>query len=126
MKRPSSSRAGASAGTPASPLPRFARAATLVATLVALLPTSTRAATPRVHAIVGARIVAAPGQTIERGTIVVRDGIITAVGADVAVPADARIWQADSLTIYAGLIDPYVQVPDTEARGASGRRSPPR
>ncbi|HET9326310.1 MAG TPA: amidohydrolase family protein [Candidatus Eisenbacteria bacterium] len=81
-----------------------------------------RAATPRVHAIVGARIVTAPGQTIERGTIVLRDGVITAVGADVAVPADARVWQADSLTIYPGLIDPFVLVPDESPRAASGNR----
>ena len=103
----------------------FSRAAAAVLALSLALSMPALAATPRVHAIVGARIVTAPGQTIERGTIVIRDGVITGVGAEVAVPADARIWQADSLTIYAGLIDPYVQVPDTEARGASGRRSTP-
>ena len=93
---------------------------------VAALPLFTLpsgAATPRVHAIVGARIVSAPGQIIERGTIVIRDGVITAVGAGVAVPADARIWQADSLTIYAGLIDAFVQPPETPATPrATGRR----
>jgi hypothetical protein len=63
------------------------------------------AATPRVHAIVGARIVTAPGQVIPRGTIVIRDGVIEAVGASVAVPADARVWDAESLTVYPGMID---------------------
>ncbi len=67
-----------------------------------------RAETPRVHAIVGARIVTSPGHVIEHGTIVLRDGLITAVGASVAVPADARIWPGDSLTVYPGLIDAYV------------------
>lgn len=66
------------------------------------------AATPRVHALTHARIVLAPGQVIERGTIVVRDGIVTAVGADVAIPADARVWEMDSLTVYAGLVDAFV------------------
>jgi imidazolonepropionase-like amidohydrolase len=72
------------------------------------------AATPRVHAIVGARIVTAPGQVIERGTVVIRDGLIEAVGASVTPPADARIWDAKGLTVYPGLIDPFA-APPTDA-----------
>ena len=109
-------------------IPSFSRtpwALGLAAAALTLLSWPTDAATPRVHAIVGARIVTAPGQTIERGTIVVRDGVITAVGADVAIPADARVWQADSLTIYPGLIDPFVQVPDESRTAGGGRRSTP-
>src|SRR5262245_57817526 len=75
--------------------------------LVLLVPAA-NAVTPRVHAIVGARIVVAPGQVIERGTIVIRDGVIVAAGANVAVPPDARVWRGDSLTVYAGMIDSYV------------------
>ncbi|MGH7730529.1 MAG: amidohydrolase family protein, partial [Candidatus Eiseniibacteriota bacterium] len=71
----------------------------------AAVPQPAPAATPRVHAIVGARIVAAPGQVIERGTLVMRDGILVAVGAGIPIPADARIWEGDSLTVYPGLID---------------------
>ena len=86
------------------------------------------AATPRVHAIVGARIVTAPGQVVERGTLVMRDGVITAVGANVTVPADARIWQADSLTIYPGLIDAFVLPSEPPAQSgapaAAGSRRP--
>ena len=78
------------------------------------------AVTPRVHAIVGARIVTAPGQVIPRGTIVMRDGVIVAVGADVKVPADARVWPGDSLTVYAGLIDPYVMLPEAAGSSAAG------
>ena len=65
-------------------------------------------ATPRVHAIVGARIVTSPGQVLERGTIVMRDGVIAAVGANIPVPADARVWESEGLTVYAGLIDAFV------------------
>jgi imidazolonepropionase-like amidohydrolase len=61
----------------------------------------------RVYAITGVRIVASPGHVIENGTIVVRDGLIEAAGAGVAVPADARVWDGAKLTAYAGLIDPY-------------------
>ncbi|HUT94069.1 MAG TPA: amidohydrolase family protein [Thermoguttaceae bacterium] len=63
--------------------------------------------TPDVHALVGARIVAAPGQVIDVGTLVVRDGVIVAVGPDAAVPPDARVWPMEGKTIYAGLIDAY-------------------
>lgn len=71
-----------------------------------------RDATPRVHAIAGARIVTAPGSVIARGTVVLRDGVIVAVGAEstVAVPADARVWSAEGRTIYAGFIEPLAEV----------------
>jgi len=55
-------------------------------------------------AITNARVVQAPGQVLERATVVVRNGLIDAVG-DVAPPFDARIIEGDSLTIYAGFID---------------------
>jgi hypothetical protein len=61
-----------------------------------------------VHAIRNARIVTAPGQIIARGTVVMRDGVIIAVGTSVAIPADARVWEGDSLTVYPGLIDAFV------------------
>src|SRR5215467_1590459 len=77
------------------------------------------AVTPRVHAIRNARIVTGPGNVIARGTIVMRDGLITAVGANVAIPADARVWEGDSLTIYPGLIDAFV-MPGAPAGAAGG------
>ncbi|MCH7754872.1 amidohydrolase family protein [candidate division KSB1 bacterium] len=63
--------------------------------------------TPKVHALVNARIVQAPGRVIEKGTIVLRDGTIEAVGAGVKPPADARVWDYEGLTIYPGLIESY-------------------
>src|SRR6185369_14156908 len=64
-----------------------------------------RSNTPSVHAFTNARIVTAPGKVIDNGTMVVRDGLITAVGANVAVPADARVWDMTGKTIYPGLIE---------------------
>ncbi len=71
-----------------------------------------RDASPRVHAITGARIVTAPGAVIERGTVVLREGVIVAVGAaaEVKIPADARVWPADGKTIYAGFVEPLAEV----------------
>ncbi|MEO8494148.1 MAG: amidohydrolase family protein [Planctomycetota bacterium] len=64
--------------------------------------------TPRVHALTGARIVVAPGRVFENGTVVVRDGVIEAVGdKDMKTPNDARIWDLAGKTIYAGFIDAY-------------------
>ena len=38
--------------------------------------------TPTLHALVGATIVTAPGKSIEKGTIVIRDGVVTSVSRD--------------------------------------------
>ncbi len=71
---------------------------------------------PGVHALVDVRIVTAPGEVIESGTVVIRDGLITAVGADIDVPPDARLHEFEQtdddapVTVYPGLIDPYVAV----------------
>src|SRR5215213_8621258 len=57
------------------------------------------------YAITNARIVPVSGPVIERGTVVIRDGLINAVGAQVSAPADARIIDGTGLTVYPGLID---------------------
>ncbi len=62
---------------------------------------------PRLHALTNARIVTSPGKIIEKGTILIRDGVIVAAGADVKVPADARVWDLAGKTIYPGFIDGY-------------------
>ncbi len=73
------------------------------------------------HALTGARIVRAPGDTLESGTIVVRDGLIEAVGRDRQPPADARVWNLTGFTIYPGLIELYFPLEaDDEATGETG------
>ena len=66
--------------------------------------------TPAVHALKNLTIIVAPGMRIEKGTIVVRDGVIESAGANVAIPADARIWDCSGFTAYAGLIDLYTDI----------------
>lgn len=73
-----------------------------------LRPPGFRPTPADVHALVGGRIVIAPGKEIEKGTIVLRAGRIEAVGADAAVPADARVHDMTGTTIYAGFIDAHV------------------
>jgi imidazolonepropionase-like amidohydrolase len=57
------------------------------------------------YAITNARIVTVSGPVIEKGTVVIRDGLIAAVGANVTAPADARLIDGTGLTVYPGLID---------------------
>lgn len=69
---------------------------------------------PEAHALVGVRVVTEPGNSIDNATVVVRDGVIEAVGADVAVPADAAVIEFEAaedqppVTVYPGLIEPYL------------------
>lgn len=67
--------------------------------------TGLRDNTPTVHAFTNARIVVAPGKIIARGTLVIRNGTIEAVGENVTPPADAHVWNLDGRTIYPGLIE---------------------
>ncbi len=42
---------------------------------------------------------------LEKATIIIRDGIIEAVGPDVKIPADAVVIDCKDLTVYPGMID---------------------
>jgi imidazolonepropionase-like amidohydrolase len=57
------------------------------------------------YAIRNAKIVTVSGATIENGTVVVRDGLIEAVGANLQVPGDAQVFDGAGLTVYPGFID---------------------
>lgn len=57
------------------------------------------------YAITNARIVPVSGENIEKGTVIIRDGLIEAVGVNVKVPADARVFDGTGLTVYPGFTD---------------------
>jgi imidazolonepropionase-like amidohydrolase len=57
------------------------------------------------YALTNVRIVTAPGKVIERGTVVVRDGRIAAVGPQVNIPGDVVRMDLSGHSVYAGLID---------------------
>lgn len=87
----------------------------------------TAAQAAHIYAIQGARLVPVSGGVLDSGTIVFADGVITAVGANVTVPAGAQIIAGQGLTVYPGLIDmgstaglampaaPRVENPETRA-----------
>lgn len=59
----------------------------------------------RTYAITNVNIIQGPGRKIDQGTIVIKDGLITAVGKGIAIPAEAIVIKADSMYVYAGFID---------------------
>jgi imidazolonepropionase-like amidohydrolase len=102
-----------------------------LAVLAAAMPPTASAQSerraPDAYAITNARIVTVSGATIARGTVVFRDGLITAVGANAAVPADARVIDGAGLTVYPGLIDAYgsLAMPEARPNQGGGRRGGP-
>lgn len=83
-----------------------------------------RDATPRWHALTGVRLVVAPGQVVEGGTLVLKDGVVVAAGRGVDVPAGARVWSLPGRTVYPGFIDlsSSVGVPAALLRGPAPAR----
>jgi imidazolonepropionase-like amidohydrolase len=80
-----------------------------------ILPAGFRPRPPGSHALTGAKVVTKPGEAPDGATILIRDGFIKAVGKDLALPADAHVWDMKGLTIYAGFIDPYLVLSQSNA-----------
>ena len=99
--------------------PRYLRAA-----WIPLLAVSAPlAAQGRTWALTNARIETVSGPVIPRGTIVIRDGLIAAVGPGVQVPANAQVIDLAGKTVSPGLIDltSTIGLPSaTEAAGQGG------
>jgi imidazolonepropionase-like amidohydrolase len=81
--------------------------AALAALSAAPVRLSAQMAMPPGHAIaiINATIVPVVGERIARGTVLIRDGRIAAVGTSVAVPSDAQVIDANGLFVYPGMID---------------------
>ncbi len=90
-------------------------ASPLLARAADLLPPGHRPKPPGVHALVGGRVFLNPSNAVDNATVILRDGLIEAVGRDVKPPADARVWNASNTVIYAGFIDPYLSIAGTNA-----------
>ncbi|MFC1575472.1 amidohydrolase family protein [Gemmatimonadota bacterium] len=109
-----------------SPLPRAIRLLLLaLAALILCIPSDVSAQYEgRTYAITDARLVTLTGEVIENGTIVLRGGLIEALGADVSSPADAVLIDGAGMTVYPGFIDAYSQaglaLPEGEEREHAG------
>jgi imidazolonepropionase-like amidohydrolase len=67
-------------------------------------------ATPASYAIKGGKVFTLAGAPIENGTVLIRDGKIVAVGANIAIPADAKVIDATGLEVYPGMFDAVTQI----------------
>jgi len=65
---------------------------------------------PSTYALTHAKIFTLAGSPIEDGTLVIKEGKIAAVGANVEVPAGAEVIDAKGFEIYPGLFDPITQM----------------
>jgi len=86
-------------------MPRTFRPTASLFVLAVAFSVITQADAPHIYAIRGTRLVTAVGAPIASGTIVIRNGLIDAVGATVDPPADAMVIDGANMTVYPGLID---------------------
>ena len=89
-----------------------------VACLLALVPAIAAAQAPRSAgfeprgwALVNARVVISPEQELPSATVVIRDGLIVAVEANLAPPPDTQVLDLTGHIVYPGFIDAATQAP---------------
>jgi hypothetical protein len=59
----------------------------------------------RTYVLTHVNVIQGPGRKLDWATVLIKDGLIKAVGKNVTVPADAIEIKADSMYVYAGFID---------------------
>jgi len=72
------------------------------------------------YAITGGTVVTVSGETIPNATVLVQDGLITAVGSGVTIPAGVERFDASGKFVYPGLIDGGTGLGLQEAGGMAG------
>ncbi len=107
-------------GTMTGVLTRAGTMATLTVISAVVAPLLPSSATAQVRmtvspqsqpiALQGATIHTVTNGVIENGTILFNNGVITAIGTDVQLPAGTRVVDASGKHIYPGLIDAYSTV----------------
>ena len=94
-----------------------------VALLVVLCGPVLFADAPGVYAITGGMVHPASGPPIANGTLVIRNGLIEAVGANVSVPSDATTIDATGMHVYPGLIDAQTSLGFTAPKSSGRERA---
>lgn len=92
-------------------------------------PSTYRPASAPTTAIVNATILTAVGPRIDGGSLVMSDGLIVAVGRDIAIPADAQVIDARGRWVTPGIVDPHSHIgagsSPTAANGDGSNESGP-
>ncbi len=84
---------------------RLVLCAGLIFLLFVIVPAESQSG--EVIAITGARILTASGQNYNRGTILIKDGKIMDIGAEIRIPTGARVVDASGCLITPGLVDAH-------------------
>ncbi|MBC8261215.1 MAG: amidohydrolase family protein [Planctomycetia bacterium] len=74
--------------------------------LLLLITPSLLLASDRVTVIKGATVITGTGEEISSGEVVIEDGKISLVGSQLEIPENARVIEANGLTLIAGMILP--------------------
>jgi imidazolonepropionase-like amidohydrolase len=76
------------------------------------------------YALTGGRVIVSPGHVVDPGVVVVRGGVIEAVGpaGSTPIPADARVFDVHGNVVHAAYLDAYVL---TDRLAGKGPRKPP-
>ena len=91
---------------------------------VALLWSGTVCAQDRPIAITGATIMPMSGETVEDGTLVIQDGKILRLGADVRIPADADMRDGSGKVIMPGIVDTHSHIGQVQGADRSAPIQP--
>jgi imidazolonepropionase-like amidohydrolase len=96
----------------------------LVAVLLFLVASAAGAEAPGVYAITGGTLHPVSGPAISNGTLVIRQGLIEAVGANVSIPPDAAIVDVQGAHVYPGLIDAHTSLGFTAPKSGDKTAEP--
>ncbi len=75
-----------------------------------------------ITAFTNATIQISPVLAIEKGTLVIRNGLVESVGQNVKIPADATVIDLAGKFIYPGFIDPFTEYGLAKEEKTAGRR----
>jgi N-acetylglucosamine-6-phosphate deacetylase len=111
--------------TRVSALLALAVAQSLISTAAAQTPpvNGMRPSDPARHALVGAKVMVAPGTTIDKATVLIRDGVIESIKADGAVPAGYRRFDFAGKTIFPAFIESALAI-DSATQAAAETAAP--
>ena len=82
-----------------------------------------RPSDPARHALVGAKVIVAPGTTIEKATVLIRDGVVESITPDGAVPAGYRRFDFAGKTIFPAFIEAALPI-DSAAQATAASAAP--
>ena len=72
--------------------------------LAGLMASHASAAPPAKLALQGGRIIPVTGPDIAKGTVLIENGTITAVGPDVEIPYDAMVVDVTGKVLFPGMV----------------------